>query len=70
MIWDKVALDESVILHTLTQNSRNTVLPGTEYFENLVRKSTTATPAGFFCRSQVTGHCLTNTENIPNTFNS
>ena len=42
MIWDKVAL-ESVILHRLTQNSRNTVLPDTEYFENLVRKPTTAT---------------------------
>ena len=44
MTWEKVALDESVILHTLTQNSRNTVLPDTEYFENLVRKPTTATP--------------------------
>ena len=43
MIWDKEALDESVILHRLTQNSRNTVLPDTEYFENLVRKPTTAT---------------------------
>ena len=26
MIWNKVALDESVILHRLTQNSRNTVM--------------------------------------------
>ena len=43
MIWDKVALDESVILQKLTQNSRNTVLPDTEYFENLVWKPTTAT---------------------------
>ena len=37
MIWDKVALDESVIVHRLTQNGRNTVLSDTEYFENLVR---------------------------------
>ena len=43
MIWDKVALDESVILHRLTQNSRNTVLPDTKCFENLVRMPTTAT---------------------------
>ena len=35
MIWDKVTLDESVIVHRLTQNTRNTVLPDTEYFENL-----------------------------------
>ena len=39
MIWDKVALDESVILHRLTQNSRKTVLPDREYFENLVRQA-------------------------------
>ena len=26
--------------------------------------------AGFFCRSQVTGHCFTNTESIPNTVKS
>lgn len=39
MIWDKVALDESVIVHRLTQNTRNTVLPDWEYFE----KPTTAT---------------------------
>ena len=26
--------------------------------------------AGFFCRSQVTGHCFTNTESIPNTCKS
>ena len=30
MIWNKVALDESVIVHRLTQNTRNTVLPDTE----------------------------------------
>ena len=33
MIWDKVALNESVILHRLTQSNADT-----EYFENLVRK--------------------------------
>ena len=38
MIWDKVALDESDIVHRLTQNTGNTVLPDTEYFENLVPK--------------------------------
>ena len=38
MIWDKVALDESDIEHKLTQSTRNTVLPDTEYFENRVPK--------------------------------
>ena len=38
VIWDKVALDESDIVHRLTQNTRNTVLPDTEYFENRVPK--------------------------------
>ena len=38
VIWDKVALDESDIVHRLTQNTRNTVLPDTEYFENRVSK--------------------------------
>ena len=40
VIWDKVALDEwrSEIVHRLTQNTRNTVLPATEYFENRVPK--------------------------------
>ena len=38
VIWDKVALDESDIVHRLTQNIRNTVLPDTEYFENCVPK--------------------------------
>ena len=38
VIWDKVALDESEIVHRLTQNTRNTVLPDTEYFENRVPK--------------------------------
>ena len=38
VIWDKVALDESDIVHRLTPNSRNTVLPDTEYFENRVPK--------------------------------
>ena len=42
MIWDKVALDESVIVHRLTQNTR--VLLDTEYFEKLFRKLTTAPP--------------------------
>ena len=37
VIWDKVALDESDIVHRLTQNTRNTVLPDTEYFEILSR---------------------------------
>ena len=30
MIWHKVAFDELVIAHRLTQNTRNTVLPDTE----------------------------------------
>ena len=43
VIWDKVALDESrsEIVHRLTQNTRNTVLPvlpDMEYFENRVPK--------------------------------
>ena len=38
MIWDKVALNQSDILHRPTQNTRNTVLPDTEYFENRVPK--------------------------------
>ena len=38
VIWDKVALNESEIVHRLTQNTRNTVLPDTEYFENRVPK--------------------------------
>ena len=38
VIWDKVALDESDIEERLTQNTRNTVLPDTEYFENRVPK--------------------------------
>ena len=38
VIWDKVALDESEIVHRLTQNTRNTVLLDTEYFENRVPK--------------------------------
>ena len=38
VIWDKVALDESDIEHRLTQNTRNTVLPDTGYFENRVPK--------------------------------
>ena len=36
--WYKVALDESDIVHRLTQNTRNTALPDTEYFENRVPK--------------------------------
>ena len=36
VIWDKVALDESDIMQRLTQNTRNTVLPDTEYLENRV----------------------------------
>ena len=35
VIWDKVALDESDIVHKLTQN---TLLPDAEYFENPVPK--------------------------------
>ena len=42
MFWDKVALEDSLIEQRLTQNTRNTVLQDTEYFENLVRKPTTA----------------------------
>ena len=38
VIWDKVALDESDTVHRLTPNSRNTVLPDTEYFENRAPK--------------------------------
>ena len=38
VIWDKVSFYESDIEHRLTQNSRNTVLPDTEYFENRVPK--------------------------------
>ena len=30
VIWDKVALDESGIVHRVTQNTRNTVLPDME----------------------------------------
>ena len=36
--WDKAALDESDIVHRLTQNTRNTELTYTEYFENRVPK--------------------------------
>ena len=36
--WDKLALCESDIVHTLTQNTRNTVLQDTVYFENRVPK--------------------------------
>ena len=36
VIWDKVALHESDIVYRLTQNTRNTVLQDTEYFENRV----------------------------------
>ena len=38
VIWDKVTLDESDIVHRLNQNTRNTVLSDTEYFENRVPK--------------------------------
>ena len=38
VMWDKVALDESDIVHRLTQNARNKVLQDTEYFENRVPK--------------------------------
>ena len=38
VIWDKVALHESDIAHRLTQNTRNTVLQDTEYFQNRVPK--------------------------------
>jgi len=32
VISDKVALNELDIVHRLTQNTRNTVMPDTEYF--------------------------------------
>ena len=32
VIWDKVALHESDIVHRLTQNIGNVVLPDMEYF--------------------------------------
>ena len=38
VIWDKVPLDESDIVHRLTQNNRNAVMLDTEYFENRVPK--------------------------------
>ena len=38
VIWDKVPLDESDIVHRLTQNTRNAVMLDTEYFENRVLK--------------------------------
>ena len=38
VIWDKVALFESDIVHRLTQNTKNTVLQDTVYFENRVPK--------------------------------
>ena len=38
VIWNKVALGESDIVHILTQNTRNTVLQDTEYFVNRVPK--------------------------------
>ena len=38
VMWDKVALDESDIVHRLTQNARNKVVQDTEYFENRVPK--------------------------------
>ena len=38
VIWDKVALDESDIVHRLTQTTRNMVLLDTVYFENSVPK--------------------------------
>ena len=38
VMWDKFALDESDIVHRLTQNTRNKVLQDTEYFENRVPK--------------------------------
>ena len=37
VIWDKVALDADIV-HRLTQNTRNMVVPDTEYFENSVPK--------------------------------
>ena len=38
VIWDKVPLDESDIVHRLTQNTRNAVMLDMEYFENRVPK--------------------------------
>ena len=38
VIWDKVAFFESDIVHRLTQNTKNTVLQDTVYFENRVPK--------------------------------
>ena len=38
VIWDKVALFESDIVYRLTQNTKNTVLQDTVYFENRVPK--------------------------------
>ena len=38
VIWSKLALNESHIVDRFTQNTRNTVMPDTEYFENLVPK--------------------------------
>ena len=40
VMWDKVGLDESDIVHRLTQKTRTTVLQDTEYFENRVPKLT------------------------------
>ena len=37
VIWDKVALDESVTVHRLTPNSRNTVLPDTSILKIVSR---------------------------------
>ena len=42
VIWDKVALHESDIVHRLTQNTGNVVLPDVEHFQNLVWKPTIA----------------------------
>ena len=38
VILDKVALDESDIVHSLTQNTRNKVLQETGYYESRVPK--------------------------------
>ena len=60
VIWDKVALDESDIMYRLTPNTRNTVLPETEYFENRVPKP----PCG--CRfNTVFSNILVIQQNIP-----
>ena len=40
---NKVALNESDIVHILTCSKQNTVLSDTEYFENLAQKATAAT---------------------------